>query len=252
MIEIKLGSSMDLLSQCKNVDLVFADIPYPGMRIHDGTRGVLTAEGWHARFGSLSSLVHQSLSEHGVFVVLLNTKQEYDFVFDFVPYVKSAGFSLIDHAIWYKPSLAYSPTSKSTRRFKQMYDHILVFAKGLDYKFNAWKVPKDRLKELNRVYGMAVNVYSGASNVQDEAYWAAVSEVERRHLGRCPRRLVEYFIELYTDVGDLVLDPFLGSGTTAAACVNTDRNCIGIDINPENIELARAYVRHQESKKKKD
>lgn len=251
MIDIKLGSSIDLLPECKDVDLVFADIPYPGMTIHDGSRGVLTAKGWHERFGSLASLVHRSLSNDGVFVVLLNTKQEYDFVFDFVPYVKSAGFNLIDHAVWYKPSLSYSPTSKNTRRLKQMYDHIFVFAKSLNYKFNAWKISKDRLKELNRVYGMAVNVYSGASNVQDEAYWAAVSEVERKHVGRCPRRLVEYFIELYTDLGDLVLDPFLGSGTTAAACVNTERSCIGIDINPENVKLAHAYVRHQESQKKK-
>ena len=53
-----------------------------------------------------------------------------------------------------------------------------------------------------------------------------------------PRRL----IELYTYVGDLVLDPFIGSGTTAVAAIETGRHYVGFDTEPAYVELARQRV----------
>jgi site-specific DNA-methyltransferase (adenine-specific) len=49
-------------------------------------------------------------------------------------------------------------------------------------------------------------------------------------------------VEYLTNEGDLVLDPFLGSGTTAVACRLLNRNYIGIDISPEYCEIARKRV----------
>ena len=48
--------------------------------------------------------------------------------------------------------------------------------------------------------------------------------------------------KLFTQPGDMVLDPFIGSGTTAAAAMQLGRNYSGIDINPEYVELARKRV----------
>jgi site-specific DNA-methyltransferase (adenine-specific) len=60
-----------------------------------------------------------------------------------------------------------------------------------------------------------------------------------------PRRL----IELYTFRDDVVLDPFMGSGTTAVACVRTDRSYVGYDAEAEYVELATERLRHEHSKR---
>lgn len=61
------------------------------------------------------------------------------------------------------------------------------------------------------------------------------------HITVKPVELIEHLIKLFSKKNSLVLDPFLGSGTTALACKNTQRKCIGIEINEEyyNISLSR-------------
>ena len=58
-----------------------------------------------------------------------------------------------------------------------------------------------------------------------------------------PLSLPSWFIELFTKENDLVLDPFLGSGTTAVAAKLLGRHYIGIDIKPEYVELARQSLK---------
>jgi site-specific DNA-methyltransferase (adenine-specific) len=53
-----------------------------------------------------------------------------------------------------------------------------------------------------------------------------------------PLAIIEHLLRLFSKPGALIVDPFLGSGTTALACKNNNRRCIGIDINSEYIEIA--------------
>jgi len=59
------------------------------------------------------------------------------------------------------------------------------------------------------------------------------------HITVKPIQLIEHLIKIFSKKNSLVVDPFLGSGTTAIACKNTHRNCIGIEINPEYYEISR-------------
>jgi site-specific DNA-methyltransferase (adenine-specific) len=64
----------------------------------------------------------------------------------------------------------------------------------------------------------------------------------KKHSAVFPVELPKWFIKLFTIPGDIVLDPFVGSGTTAAAAIQTARKYVGIDINPEYVDMSRTRV----------
>lgn len=59
------------------------------------------------------------------------------------------------------------------------------------------------------------------------------------HITVKPVALIEHLIKLFSKKGATILDPFLGSGTTALACINTERKCIGIEINKEYYDISK-------------
>jgi len=64
------------------------------------------------------------------------------------------------------------------------------------------------------------------------------------HPTQKPIALMEYFIKTYTNEGDLVLDPFVGSGTTGVACKKLNRNFIGIELNSEYVKMAKERIKN--------
>lgn len=65
------------------------------------------------------------------------------------------------------------------------------------------------------------------------------------HLSVKPVRLMRHLISIFSKPGQTVLDPFLGSGTTAVAAQQLHRSCIGIEINPDYIEIAKRRLREE-------
>jgi len=70
------------------------------------------------------------------------------------------------------------------------------------------------------------------------------------HPAPFPVELPYRCIKLYTFRGDVVLEPFMGSGTTAIACLMTGRHFVGIEINPKYVELAKKRIRGFKAQKK--
>ena len=68
------------------------------------------------------------------------------------------------------------------------------------------------------------------------------SSLNISHPAVYPIGLPEFFIKLMTRERDLVVDPFLGSGTTALAALNLDRRCLGIEQNEEYVRLAESRI----------
>lgn len=56
---------------------------------------------------------------------------------------------------------------------------------------------------------------------------------------------MEYLLKTYTNTGDIVLDPFMGSGTTLVACYRLNRNCVGIEISEEYCEKATKRLENE-------
>jgi len=67
------------------------------------------------------------------------------------------------------------------------------------------------------------------------------------HPSQKPIKLIRKLIEKYTHEGDTILDPFMGSGTTGVACVQTGRNFIGIEIDPTYFAIAERRIREAQA-----
>jgi DNA modification methylase len=109
------------------------------------------------------------------------------------------------------------------------------------------KLPKERrgkVKLLNELSGSEWTQLSKSV----VSYGGAIAEKRKKHGAAFPITLVEHFLKIYTKQGDTVLDPFLGVGTTADACVLLNRNCIGFELNKEFFELAKAGIDPIDSK----
>lgn len=114
---------------------------------------------------------------------------------------------------------------------------------------------KDRLSRLSQTDQMRDESKVGSGFGKNISNWLGRDMVyptnvihmatecsNRNHSAVFPIELPKWFIRLFTQPSDTVLDPFIGSGTTAVAAIQLARNYIGIDLNPEYIDLSRARV----------
>ncbi|MCZ0211776.1 site-specific DNA-methyltransferase, partial [Streptomyces sp. UMAF16] len=70
-------------------------------------------------------------------------------------------------------------------------------------------------------------------------HWNFAGARQNNHIAMFPEELPKRLIKMFSFVGETVLDPFAGSGTTALAAKNLDRNSIGYEINPEFIPFIK-------------
>ena len=110
------------------------------------------------------------------------------------------------------------------------YEFILIFKK----LGNPPKVSK-KIKEESKLSQKEWNQYFSG-------HWSFTGEKQQRHLAMFPEELPRRLIKMFTFVGDTVLDPFLGSGTTTLAAKNLKRNSRGYEINEEFLPIIKKKV----------
>lgn len=132
--------------------------------------------------------------------------------------------------------------------------HCLIYAKHDKYTWNpgAVLVESDRVKygdkrvnETERGGRRLPGTVWGVPS--DGPYWGRIqgTSIERRkaHPNQLPEVYLERLIKAYTNKGDVVLDPFAGSGTTATVAVALQRHCITIDVSEHNARSARERIK---------
>lgn len=140
------------------------------------------------------------------------------------------GFLPMGEIIWQKAKGSNSSCawgswqSAKAPRLRDIHEYLLVFAKG------SFSRPDSGESDIGREEFMESTL----------SVWQIPSESARRvgHPAPFPVQLASRVIQLYSYVGDVVLDPFVGSGTTCVAAKQTGRHYVGFDVSPEYCELA--------------
>lgn len=145
------------------------------------------------------------------------------------------GFNMRGEIIWDKASSASPSTawgswqSASNPTLRDVHEYILVFSKG-DYKRNKG----EKLNTINKQDFMTWT----------KSIWTMHAESAKRigHPAPFPEELPHRLIQLYSFTDDIVLDPFMGSGTTAVAALKAKRNFVGYEISEDYVKLANQRI----------
>jgi DNA modification methylase len=145
------------------------------------------------------------------------------------------GFNMRGEIIWNKASSASPSTawgswqSASNPTLRDIHEYIMVFSKG-DYK----REGKGRENTITREQFMEWT----------KSVWIMNAESAKRigHPAPFPEELPYRLIQLYSFKDDVVLDPFMGSGTVGAAALKADRKYVGYEINEEYIKLSEERI----------
>lgn len=169
-------------------------------------------------------------------------------------YFKAIGFNIHDTMIWEKQT--FTDTGSLKTRYGNIFEYMFVLSKGKLSTFNPIK-DRENLTKYRKKYG-TVRQKDGTvkqiSNIGKQIgeygqrfnVWkinTCVSSNERNgHPAPFPIKLAEDHIISWSNYYDIILDPFMGSGTTGVACVKNKRNFIGIEINKEYYNIARQRI----------
>jgi site-specific DNA-methyltransferase (adenine-specific) len=261
--EIKHGDCLDVLSDYPDntFDLIVTSPPYADKR--KTTYGGVAPDKYVEWFLPRSEQFLRVLKPSGTFILNIKEKAEngerHTFVLELILALRKQGWLWTEEFIWHKKN---SYPGKWPNRFRDSWERCLQFNKTRDFKMNqeAVMVPMGdwanvRLKSLgkNDVVRFDSQVGSGfGKNIanwrgREKAYPTNVLHLatecgNKNHSAAFPEALPEWFIKLFTDEGDLVLDPFVGSGTTCAVAQKLRRNSIGIEILAKYCGLAETEI----------
>ena len=130
------------------------------------------------------------------------------------------------------------------------YGPIAYYVKcGGDITFNNIKI-KSNTNRKEYKEGMLKDGVSLSDVWTDIPSLPHNSKEKTSHPTQKPLKLIERIIEMSTNDGDVVLDACMGSGTTAVACMNTNRNFIGFELNKEYFDIAINRIKESEENKK--
>lgn len=254
-IDLKQGDCLELMKSIedKSIDLILCDLPYGMTR--NKWDSVLDLE-------LLWEQYNRIIKEHGAILLFAQT-----------PFDKVLGVSNLKdlryEIIWQKTA----PTGFLNAKKMPMkaHENILVFYKKLptynlqktqghtrkvaSTESRAKSIERQKLKVDNK--DSNYNFYGESSTGYDstERYplsvqvFAKDQQKENYHPTQKPVALLEWLIRTYTNEGDLVLDNCMGSGSTGVACVNTNRDFIGIELTEQYFKIAQSRIEKAVKKK---
>lgn len=264
---IKVTESTLIKGDCLNVmqsmspnsvDLIMTSPPYSDQR--KSTYGGIKADEYVEWFKPIAKEMWNVLKDDGSLIINIKEKvvdgERHTYVIELILAMKKMGWRWVDEYMWHKKN---SFPGKWNNRFRDAFERCLHFTKSK--KFNMYQdtvmIPVGDWKEKrlanmtdndhirNRINGVGNRYGKVMANWKDRdmVYPSNVlhlptTNVNKGHSATFPKSLPEWFIKLFSKEGDIVLDCFVGSGTTLIACNELNRIGIGIEIVDEYIDLS--------------
>ena len=242
--KIYCGDNITLIKQLEDnsIDLTVTSPPYDNLRTYNGFT-------WD--FEGLAKELYRVTKDGGVVVWVVGDAtingSETGTSFRQALYFMQCGFNLNDTMIWQKPN---SPNVGGMNyRYLSVFEYMFVFSKRLPKTFNsvkdrinknAGKIMTGTIRKSNGEFiknpscGHIINEYGMRFNIWN----IPPAKGGSNHPARFPEQLAKDHILSWSNPGDIVLDPFIGSGTTAKMAIETGRKYIGFEISKEYVDLA--------------
>ena len=234
--KVYCGDNLTLIKQLDDdcIDLTVTSPPYDNLRTYNGFT-------WD--FEGLAEELFRVTKDGGVVVWVVGDAtvngSETGTSFRQALYFMDCGFRLHDTMIYQKNSPAY-PSSKQSNRYTQIFEYMFIFSKGkpcanlICDKPNKYAGCRDYSGKLKN----PVPDFSPRNNI-----WKYItSQNGYKHPAPFPEQLVIDNILTWSNPGDIILDPFMGSGTTARASIKTGRKYIGFEISQEYVDIANKSI----------
>lgn len=203
------------------------------------------------------------LKPTGTFVLNIKERvmdgERHTYVLELILEMRRQGWLWTEEFIWHKKN---SYPGKWPNRFRDSWERLLQFNKEKKFKMRQERVmvpigdwAETRLRNLSETDRMRDNSKVGSGFGKNVSNWLTRNKVyptnvihlatecnNKSHSAAFPDALPEWFIKLFTDENDVVLDPFMGSGTTLHVARKMMRSSIGIEILPEYFEIVKKTV----------
>jgi site-specific DNA-methyltransferase (adenine-specific) len=250
-----------------SIDLIFTSPPYADQR--KKTYGGVSPDEYVNWFLPKADQFRRVLKPTGTFILNIKERvvegERHTYVLELILKMKEQGWLWTEEFMWHKKN---SYPGKWPNRFRDNWERLIQFNKNKKFYMHqeAVMVPvgewaKDRLSKLSETDKIRDESRVGSGFGKNVSNWLerdlvyptnvihmATECANRNHSATFPIELPTWFIRLFTQSGEVVLDPFMGSGTTALAAIRSGRNFIGIDISQEYVELARKRTTHEQTR----
>lgn len=242
-------------------NLIFTSPPYADNR--KSTYKGIPIDHYVEWFLPISHELKRVLNPKGSFILNIKERaingERQTYVLELIIAMKKQGWLWTEEYIWDKKNCY---PGKWPNRFRDAWERCLHFTKQKHFKMfqNSVMVPmgdwaekrlaklsdRDRIRDVSRVgsgFGKNVSHWLGKKYVYPTNVLHLGTECSNRgHSASFPVSLPMWFIKLFTEEEDLILDPFVGAGTTALACIKLNRHYVGIELMEKYYDLALAAI----------
>jgi len=253
------GDALTVLKELPDAcfDLIFTSPPYADNRKR--TYKGVPIKHYVEWFLPISYELKRVLKPKGSFILNIKERavdgERQTYVLELILAMKKQGWLWIEEYMWHKKNCY---PGKWPNRFRDAWERCLHFTKQKQFKMfqDSVVVPmgnwaerrlmklseRDRVRDESGVgsgFGKNVSHWLGKKYVYPTNVLHLSTECSNRgHSASFPISLPRWFIKLFTQEGDLVLDPFIGAGTTALACIKLNRHYVGIEMMEQYYNLA--------------
>lgn len=230
-----------------SIDLTVTSPPYDNLRTYNG---------YTFNFEEIAKELYRITKKGGVVVWVVGDAtikgSETGTSFRQALYFKEIGFNIHDTMIYQKNSYPFPPVN----RYYQVFEYMFVLSKGKPKTYNIQTVPTIGYKHKSSTQRqkdgtiIAMKYEMGKDTRKDDNVWklnvgfgkSSLDKISFNHPATFPEQLAQKHILSWSNEGDIVFDPFMGSGTTAKMAKLNNRNFIGSEISQEYCGIIKERV----------